>query len=731
MTTPAPPRHVHLRAGGVSLLLRLDGDRLPVVAHWGADLGELDDDALAALTLATVPQPFGYPVDGPMPVAVLPEASAGWPGLQGVTGHRAGAAPAPRFVVTGVERTDLPAPWSTGVVVTAADDDAGLALRLEVEQARSGLVRLRAAVRSTADAGAPYDLAGLLPALPVPARAVELLDLTGHQLRDRSPQRLPFAHGRHERGSLRGRPGFDTGFLLCAGEAGFGARRGEVWAVHAGWSGNQRMVAERSPHGVGLLAAGEALLPGEVRLGPGEQYVSPWTYAVHGVGLDGVSARVHEWLRARPEHPRAPRPVVVNTWEAVTFDHDLGRLTALAEAAAEVGAERFVLDDGWFGARRDDAAGLGDWVVSPDVWPEGLWPLARRVRELGMDFGLWVEPEMVNPDSDLARAHPDWILAGAGGRPLGAARNQQVLDLAHPGAYAHVLGQLDALLGEYPIAYLKWDHNRELVGAGHPPSGRAAAHAQTLALYRLVDELRARHPGVEVETCASGGARVDLGILARTDRVWASDSTDAHERQEIQRWTNLLVPYELLGAHVSSPVAPTSGRALPLDFRAATALFGHLGIEWDLTEATAAERARVAEWVAYVKEVRGLLHGGVAVHADHPDPAYRLHGVVSPDADDALFAWVCTATSDSWPPGPVPLPGLDPRRRYRVRLDGPARDLDGVAARWGAALPWADAGGVTLPGHVLTDVGLALPVLDPDRALLLRVAATDRVSAAG
>jgi len=725
-------RHVHLRAGGVSLVLRLAGGRLPAVVHWGADLGDLDDDALAALALATAPQPFGYPVDGPMPVSLLPEASAGWPGLQGVTGHRAGAAPAPRFVVTGVETVELPAPWASGVVVTAADEDAGLALRLEVEQARSGLVRLRAAVRSTSgptvEPTAPYDLAGVLPALPVPARAVELLDVTGHQLRERSPQRLPFVHGRHERGSLRGRPGFDSGFLLCAGEPGFGDRHGEVWAVHVGWSGNQRMVAERSPHGVALLAAGEALLPGEVRLGAGEEYVSPWTYGVHGVGLDGVRARVHDWLRARPRHPRAPRPVVVNTWEAVTFDHDLGRLTALAEAAAAAGAERFVLDDGWFGARRDDGAGLGDWVVSPDVWPGGLWPLVDRVRALGMDVGLWVEPEMVNPDSDLARAHPEWLLTGAGGRPLGPARRQQVLDLAHPGAYAHVRDQLDALLEEYPIASLKWDHNRELVGAGHAPSGRAAAHRQTLALYRLLDELRARHPGLEIETCASGGARVDLGILERTDRVWASDSTDAHERQQIQRWTGLLVPPEMLGAHVSAPVAPTSGRALPLDFRAATALFGHLGIEWDLTEAAPEERARVGAWVVYAKEVRPLLHGGAAVHAEHPDPAYRLHGVVAPGGDDALFAWVCTATSDTWPPGAVPLPGLDRRRTYRVRLDGPARTLDGVAARWGTTLPWVEAGGVTLPGAVLGDVGLAMPVLDPDRAVLLRVTA---VSGAG
>ncbi|MCK0116197.1 alpha-galactosidase [Isoptericola sp. S6320L] len=709
----------HLRAGGVSLVLDVADGRLPVVVHWGTDLGELTDAELHALALGVAPQPFGYPVDGPMPVSVLPEASTGWPGVRGVAGHRAGAAPSTRFAVTAVERDERPAPWASGLTVHATDDAAGLDLRLEIEQAHTGLLRLRAAI--TSRAGDVYDLAGVLPALPVPARATELLDFTGHQLRERAPQRQPFAHGTHERSGHRGRPGFDSGFLLCAGEPGFGARSGEVWGVHPGWSGNQRMLAERSHHGVSLLAAGELLEPGEVRLGPDESYVSPWTYATYGVGLDDAGARVHDWLRARPEHPRSPRPVVVNTWEAVTFDHSLDRLTALADAAAEVGAERFVLDDGWFGARRDDSTGLGDWTVARDVYPDGLWPLVDHVRALGMDVGLWVEPEMVNPDSDLARAHPEWVLTGAGGRLPGAARNQQVLDLADPGAFDHVLVRLDALLAEYPIACLKWDHNREVGEAGLPPSGRGAVHAQTHAVLRLMDTLRARHPGLEIETCASGGGRVDLGILQHTDRVWASDSTDAHERTAIQRWTSLLVPYELLGAHVSAPVAPTSDRALPLDFRCAVALFGHFGIEWDVTEADAAERRRLAEWVALFQERRALLHSGRVVHADVPDPAYDLHGVVAHDGSEALYAWVCTASSDTWPPPPVRLPGLSADRTYRVALDGPVRELDGIAARWGVPLPWVEAGGAVLPGRVLGEVGLAMPVLFPDRAVLLRV----------
>jgi alpha-galactosidase len=484
-------------------------------------------------------------------------------------------------------------------------------------------------------------------------------------------------------------------------------------------------VAERTYHGWSALGGGELLLPGEVALGAGESYTGPWLYgSFAAAGLDELSGRFHAFLRDRPRHPRAPRPVVVNTWEAVYFDHDLARLTRLAEAAAAVGAERFVLDDGWFGSRRDDSSGLGDWWVSPDVWPDGLGPLVDVVRGLGMEFGLWVEPEMVSPDSDLARAHPDWMMA-AGDRLPPPARGQQVLDLGNPEAYAHIRDRLDALLRAYEIVYLKWDHNRDLVDAGHPADGRAGVHDQTHAAYRLLDDLRARHPRVEIESCSSGGGRVDLEILQRTDRVWASDCIDAHERVAIQRWTSLLLPLELIGSHVGAPRAHTTRRSLDLDMRAGTAIWGHLGIEWDLTAAEPAELDRLARWVAFYKEVRGLLHTGTLVHGDLADPAYHLTGVVSADRADALFAVTATATSASYPPGRTGLPGLDPDRTYLVRPQPPGDIPDGNAAAWGAGLPWCSPQGVRLPGRALAASGLRLPVLYPDRVMLVRATAAD------
>jgi alpha-galactosidase len=409
--------------------------------------------------------------------------------------------------------------------------------------------------------------------------------------------------------------------------------------------------------------------------------------------------------------------VVANTWEAVYFDHDLDRLTRLAEASAEVGAERFVLDDGWFRRRRDDRKGLGDWYVDEDLWPAGLHPLVDHVKRLGMDFGLWVEPEMVNPDSDLARAHPDWILAMGDRQPL-LSRNQLVLDVAHPDAWQYLFARIDALVKDYGIAFLKWDHNRDLIDAGRQPAGRAGVHEQTLATYRLMDELRRANPGLEIESCSSGGARVDLGVLERTDRVWASDCIDALERQSIQRWTALLLPPELIGSHVGSGRAHTTGRRHDLSFRAATALFGHFGIEWDLTRADDTQRAELAEWVALYKRLRPLLHSGRVVRSDHPDAGTWIHGVVAHDRSRAVFAVVAMAAGDRFPRGPITLPGLDPHRRYLVEPLAPGHQ---PGTQENVPTPWLGRGAITLSGASLDHVGVQLPSMHPEQALLLEI----------
>ncbi|PRY17170.1 alpha-galactosidase [Kineococcus rhizosphaerae] len=717
-------RTVHLRAAGVSLVLDVHPDSTPTLVHWGADLGDLSQPALADLVTAGRTARSNNDLDVPQPPRLLPEQSWGWSGRPGLVGHRAGAAWSTRFVPTHLEVTGGVTGGVTDgdaggrVALRATDRDAHLDLEIELELLPSGLLRHRATVTNTGPDA--YEVAELALALPVPPVATELLDLAGRWAKERIPQRRALTFGSHVRENRRGRTGPDAPLVVAVGTEGFGFRRGEVWAQHTAFSGNHRSVVERLSSGATTVAGGELLLPGEVRLATGEQYRTPWVFgAWSDAGLDGVAARFHDHLRARPHHPHGPRPVVVNTWEAVYFDLDLERLLELARAAADVGAERYVLDDGWFRHRRSDDAGLGDWYVDEGIWPQGLHPLVDGVRELGLQFGLWVEPEMVNPDSDLARAHPDWILR-SGDRLPPASRQQQVLDLGNPDAYAYVLGRLDALLSEYEISYLKWDHNRDLVEAGSGPVRAPGVHAQTLATYRLLDELRARHPGVEIESCSSGGLRVDLEILEHTDRVWASDCIDPLERQDIQRWTLQLLPPELIGSHVGASPSHTTHRANDLSFRAGTALFASFGIETDLTRLSGAERDELRRWVALYKDVRSLVHTGTTVRSDDHDESFRVHGSVAPDASDALFAVVQTGTPDGSVPGRVRLPGLLADAEYHVSAQEPG---DAPRVRGEADLPWL-ASGVRLTGRALGAVGLAAPALQPQQILLVRARRT-------
>jgi alpha-galactosidase len=705
---------IHLRAGGVSLVLDARagaGEPLPVVLHWGPDLGDALDDALVE---ALVPAAAHSAIDRPVRRRLLPMPADGWRLRPGLAGARPdGGGWSPRFLVRSVEVAED----RTCAMVEADDAEAGLGLAIRLRLHPSGVLETGSTLRNLGQA--PYLVSQLAATLPLPARAVEVLDLTGRWCRERIPQRHPLPHGAWVREGRHGRTGHDATLVLAVGTPGFGFRSGEVWGVHLGWSGDAVHWAERNADGHAGVGAAELLGPAEVALAPGGEYATPPVYATYSAeGLDGLSAAYHQFVRGRPTHPRTPRPVVLNTWEAVYFDHRLERLVELAEVAARLGVERFVLDDGWFGNRRNDTAGLGDWHVAVDVWPDGLNPLITRVRELGMEFGLWVEPEMVNPDSDLFRAHPDWVLAGAGrpGRLPEAWRHQQVLDLANPDCYAYIRDRLDALLADHDIAFLKWDHNRDLVEAGH--AGRPGVHAQTVAVYRLLDELRQRHPGVEIESCASGGGRVDLGILHRTDRVWASDTNDALERQHIQRWTGLLLPPELVGSHVGPPRSHTTGRTHSLAFRVATALFGHFGIEWDIASASTEEQAGLAEAIACYKRLRPLLHSGQVVRADHPNPAAYLHGVVAADRAEALFAYVQLTASAYETPGQARLPGLDPDRAYRV---APLQVAGGPETKQAVAPLWLEAGGVTLGGRALGEVGLPLPVLRPEQALLLHL----------
>ncbi|MFC4242954.1 alpha-galactosidase [Gryllotalpicola reticulitermitis] len=709
----ASPSFAYLDANGTALLLDLRTDRIPSVVHWGRSLGaNVDLRLMEEIATAALPPLVTNSLDHPEPVGIVPEHARGWAGEPGLVGHRHGGTGfAPLFSVSDVE-CDIEPGRGGEVRLGAVDAETQLRIELVVRMSPSGVVRVTASLRNEGDAD--YTLDALRLTLPVPSTALELLDFSGRHLRERAPQRHPFVIGTHARAGRRGRTGADASLLLIAGQPRFGFETGEVWGVHTAWSGNHLSFAERDSAGISVLGGGEILGPGEITLAPGAAYTAPQLVASYGNGLNELSARIHDELRARPSHPRSPRPVALNTWEAVYFDHRLDKLIELADRAAAIGIERYILDDGWFEGRRDDSAGLGDWYVDERVWPRGLHPLVDHVRDLNMQFGLWFEPEMISINSKLARSHPEWIMA-AGKRLPPEGRHQQVLDLGNPDAFAYIFERMSSLIEEYQIDYIKWDHNRDLVDAGHRTQGTPAVHDQTLAVYRLIDELKAHHPGLEIESCSSGGARADLGILERTERIWGSDSIDALERQSIQRWTGLLLPPEMIGSHIGAPSAHTSGRRHDLSFRAGTALFGHLGVEWDITTATPQDLEELGEWVAFYKANRNLLHTGRVVRGDHPDPSHWLHGVVAADGSHALYAFVALRTGDFAPPGAVRLPGLDPEAAYRVT----PVNLGEAGARHGfTANPAWYRTGITMTGNALAVVGVQAGELSPEHLQL-------------
>jgi alpha-galactosidase len=742
MPNGCPDAILQLTADGVSVVVDATNGQLPAIVHWGPSLPALTAEQAQALVAASVPVTGSSSADLPPRPGLLPGQYNGWTGRPGLHGSFEGVGWSPKFrtsslTLNGTPVTEFTASGAGVLEVSAVDDAERLRLDLTLELLPGGLLRSRARLTNLSDG--KYALEDLALAFPIPAEATELLDFAGNHSNERFPQRGTLRTGTHMRENRKGRTGFDSAYILHAGTPGFGFGHGDVWAVHMAWSGNHQHYAERVFSGEQLLGGGELLLPGEVRLGRDESYESPWIYASYGAGLDELARRFHSHVRSRTRRLSADRPVTLNVWEAVYFNHDAGKLLDLAERAAALGIERYVLDDGWFGSRRDDTSGLGDWVVSPDVWPVGLHPLVDRVHELGMEFGLWFEPEMVNPDSDVARAHPEWIMAARQEWPV-QSRHQQVLNLCIPEAYEHVKKQILAILAEYRIDYIKWDHNRDLIEAGNQlDCGRASVHAQTLAFYALLEEIRSMHPKLEIESCSSGGARIDLGVLEHTDRVWVSDNIDPHDRQSMLRWTTQLLPPEYLGSHIASGRSHTTGRHHDLEFRAGTAVFGHLGVEWDLAAASREELASLREWIAFYKLERGLLFAGDVVRMDVPDSNVLVHGVVSKDRSKAIFA---AAVLDSLYPDPaarLKLRGIALEANYQVEplflgatpsgLVPPAwwgqPTADGiviepsslrVASRHGVVFP-----GAVFPGDVLAKVGVASPRIHPDQVVLYRI----------
>lgn len=446
---------------------------------------------------------------------------------------------------------------------------------------------------------------------------------------------------------------------------------GEVWGAALAWSGSWRLTVSRTPGGRLSVTGGFGHDGVSWRLLPGEEWTTPVLHGLYTVdGFGGASRRWHAHVR---DHvlPRGnePRPVLYNSWEATGFDVNEEGQTRLAARAAELGVEVFVMDDGWFGGRRGDSAGLGDWYPAASQFPNGLTPLINAVHALGMRFGIWVEPEMVNPDSELYGAHPDWVLHQPFRRRT-ELRNQLVLNFARPEVAAWAHTWLDRLVTGNGIDFLKWDMNRAFTEAGWPgaddPDRLWIDHVR--AVYSIMDRLRADHPGLAIESCSGGGGRADLGILARTDQVWTSDNTDPVDRLAIQHGFTQLYPARVMSAWVTDNPAHFTGRSTPLRFRFHVAMAGVLGIGGNLSTWSPAELTEAADLIAEYREIRPTVQLGDLYRLSTADgfvtAAQYLRG-----PEVVVLAWR-PYTRFGLTSSRLPLAALDPDATYRDPRSG-------------------------------------------------------------
>ncbi|WP_327342491.1 alpha-galactosidase [Streptomyces europaeiscabiei] len=642
-----------------SYALRLTENDELLHLHWGPRIALADAEELAARQELPY-RPFEAPVDGHEEYPVEGGPRFARPALSVRTEERRGTEWAFREYEADGDELRL----------RFTDDGLGITLhyrlREDVIERWVTLVNDGPAVELLRADSATWTL---------PSRAEEtwrLSQLHGRWAAESRLVRGDLTYGEKVIGSRRGHTGHQH-LPWVALDTDATEERGEVYGCALGWSGSWRIAVAQLPDARVQITGGAGYdESGLLRLDTGETFTTPvfaglWSDG----GFGGASRAWHAYQRTYiiPDADQ-DRPVLFNSWEATEFDISEEQQGTLARRAAAIGVELFVVDDGWFGARTSDRAGLGDWTPNPDRFPKGLKPLADYVHALGMQFGIWVEPEMVNPDSELYRAHPEWAQLQPG-RKRTELRNQLVLNLAREDVQEYLWERLDALLSSAPIDYVKWDFNRCFTDAGWPgepyPQKLWVEHVH--AFYALLDRLRAAHPGVAFESCSGGGGRIDLGVMARTDQVWTSDNTDPLDRLAIQHGFSQIHPARTMAAWVTdSPNNQLNGRVSSLRFRFVSAMAGVLGVGGDLTEWTEEELAEAGGWVGLYKEIRPVVQRGDLYRLRPPTGGLSAVQYVHGD-EVVVLAWL-QAQQYGEPPAPLRLRGLDPTETYECRETG-------------------------------------------------------------
>lgn len=677
-----------------TLVLAATNTRLPQVVYWGPALPQ--DEDLNGLANAHRIDVTGGMLDENPDLSICPEAVRTFPGQPGLICRDTDGTPLlPKFCFAREERTE------TELNLFYEDQDNALTLcsRFETD-AHTHVIKCW----TTLSATRPIHLHWLAaPVLPAPQHSDEMIDFHGRWCGEFQTATTPWSAGMRYRENRTGRTGHEhfPGLLVpCRGATN---TQGEAYGFHYGWSGGHKMIAEELPDGRRQIQFGHAA---RQETQAATEFRTAHLYVTYSnTGLNGCAVSFQRHVRDRivqfPDAARA-RPVHYNCWEAVYFDHKLPVLKDIADRAADLGAERFVLDDGWFGQRDDDTTSLSDWEVDPRKYPDGLNPLIDHVHGLGMTFGIWFEPEMINPDSNIHRAHPHWAL-GSEDQTLG--RQQKALNMALPEVRDFIFERMAAILGDHDIDYVKWDHNRVL------PMPDAS---QTRGSYALLERLRDAFPKVEIESCASGGGRIDFGILGRTHRVWLSDSNDALERLRIQHNAALFLPSVVTGSHVGPRICHTSGRILDISFRAWVAAQRHMGFEMDPRELTEHEDTVLREVTSWYKHNRNWMATADILRLDSSDPAVMGEIQVSAKGDKFAVFIGKADTSAQIAPRPQRLTGLDPDARYKITL---ANRITAPALSRGAPLLKEDP--LEVSGAWLMSQGITLPWSFPNHMWVL------------
>lgn len=713
---PLPAEFIILHGQASSLVLEIHSEEAPLWRYWGPRLPECTDPVVPLRDTRPLPS---FMLDFDQPLTLAPTFGVGWFGQSALLAHRAGRDFAQAFTRCEYEWA-LP---QRKVLVHLTDTVAALRLTVSLSLDAHDVLLMQSTLVNTGSE--PLDVQWLAAAtLPLPGHSATVRSYAGQHMHEFLLQEDALGRSQWRRENRRGRTSQDCYPGAVVTTPGATEHTGLVFGAHLAWSGNHQQTIEWLHDGQYQWQLGEWLAPGEGLLAPGAILVTPEVVASCSTqGLNGLAANFHAELRARlnwPEGRMRERPVHLNTWEGFYFDVYPEKVKELATAAARVGIERFVLDDGWFHGRHDDTSSLGDWWPDETKFPQGLDDLIAHVNGLGMGFGLWVEPEMINSNSDLFRAHPEWALQ-LEGRPLLTARNQLVLDISRAAAAQYLFERISALLSAHPIEYLKWDHNRDLTTAGLL-GGLPGYRAQVHAVYALLARLRTAHPGVEIESCSGGGGRIDFAVLRHTHRVWTSDNIDALSRIAIQRGFMQFFPPEIMGAHVGTAPAHTTGRTQNMAFRATVALPGHLGVELDVRHLGEKETQELQGWIAVYKRLRERLHHGrVWLGQGEDSLVWQAHGDAA-CSDVLLLVYRPLPSSYRYTPA-LRLPMLDAAARYRVRQVLPEHTQRATGRH--NTSPFLDsintAEGLVLDGAWLVHAGMPMPRAQAETAFIVQM----------